>query len=280
MEVSEFQMSKHESSNLEEFIERIKINILELALSAKENSSHFGGSLSTVEMIACIFNNFIKKNENNNTTDRHRFILSKGHGCLAYYAALCDLGYFNKKELTTFEGDGSFLLGHPVINRNKGIEFSTGSLGMGLGLGIGQAISLKLKNINKQVFVLIGDGECNEGSIWEAAMLAPNYDLNNLTVLIDHNKFQQTGSNEQIMNLGNLKDKWTSFNWNVIEIDGHNIDEINLSLKKSFPNQKPKLILANTTKGNGFSFSENNNDWHHRVLTSKNYDDAMKELLK
>ena len=149
---------------------------------------------------------------------------------------------------------------------------------MGLGLGIGQAISLKIKGINKEVFVLIGDGECNEGSVWEAAMFAPNHNLDNLTVFLDHNKFQQTGSNDHIMQLGDLKKKWLCFNWNVIEINGHKIDEINKALDKKYLNKKPKLILANTIKGKGFSFSENNNEWHHRVLTTKNYEDAKKEI--
>ncbi len=266
-------------SKIKELAKKIRTHVLNMALIAKENSSHFGGSLSTVEIIACIFENFISQNDKlSQNSNRHRFVLSKGHGCLAYYAALCELGYFSKKDLETFEQDESFLLGHPVINRQKGIEFSTGSLGMGLGLSIGQAISLKLKKIDKKIFVIIGDGECNEGSVWEAAMFAPNYNLDNLTVILDHNKFQQTGSNNQIMNLGNIKDKWEAFNWNVIEVDGHNIHQICEALDKLFENKKPKMILANTIKGKGFSFSENNNEWHHRVLTSKNFEEAKKEI--
>lgn len=266
--------------SIEEFIKNIKLNILEMALAAKQNSSHFGGSLSTVEIIACIFYNYISQNDikDYSSINRHRFILSKGHSCLAYYSALCELGFFNKNDLTSFEGDGSFLLGHPVINRKKGIEFSTGSLGMGLGLGIGQAISMKIRNINKKVFVLIGDGECNEGSVWEAAMAAPNFNLENLYVIIDKNNFQQTGSNKQIMSVDNLRSKWESFNWYSREVDGHNIDELLDIFNECNNIKKPKAIIANTIKGKGFSFSENNNDWHHKIMTKETYDNAIKEL--
>ena len=214
--------------------------------------------------------NFIDEN-------RDRFILSKGHGCMVYYAALNILGIVSEEQLKTFEKDQTDLPGHPVKNNNLGIDFSTGSLGMGLSLGIGVAIALKRKKLNNRVFVLLGDGECNEGSVWESALSAPNLGLNNLTVIIDHNNFQQTGSNKEIMNLDSLEKKWSSFNWKTQNIDGHNLEEI-YSAVKDEEKDLPKAIIANTIKGKGFSFSENNNDWHHKIMTKSNYEEALKEL--
>ena len=206
--------------------------------------------------------------------------MSKGHACLAYYAALCEVGYISKQELKTFEKDDTNLLGHPVINRDLGIDFSNGSLGMGLSLGIGVAISSKKKNKKFNVYVIVGDGECNEGSIWEAAMAAPNFRLDNLYVIIDKNNFQQTGSNKEIMNVENLKDKWSSFGWETTELNGHSIQELYNYFQEGKKTIKPKAIIANTVKGKGFSFSENNNDWHHSVLTNNFYEKALKELSK
>ena len=183
------------------------------------------------------------------------------------------------EELKTFEKDNSNLLGHPVINRNIGIDFSNGSLGMGLSLGIGVAISFKKKKKNNNVFVVIGDGECNEGSVWEAAMAAAHFELNNLNIIIDNNNFQQTGSNNQIMSLKGIENKWSSFGWNVSMLDGHNIKEINDYFKKDNGNNKPNALIAKTIKGKGFSFSENNNDWHHAVLSKSQYEEALKEIL-
>ena len=245
------------------------------ALHAKENSSHFGGSLSNVEIISTLFSEFLNINTKDLfSKDRNRFILSKGHGCLAYYAVLSEFGFFDSKKLEDFEKNESDLLGHPVMNRKIGIEFSTGSLGMGLGLGIGVALSLLKLKLSNKIYVLMGDGECNEGSVWEAAMSASNFNLSNLTAIIDHNKFQQTGSNDEIMEIGSLKQKWESFEWNVSEVDGHKIDDLYYALNKKFDNSKPRMIIANTIKGKGFNFSENNNDWHHQVLTQKKYDEG------
>jgi len=219
---------------------------------------------------------FIKNNPK--SEDRDRFILSKGHACLAYYAALCEIGFIKKDTLKTFEKDDSDLLGHPVRNVELGIEFSNGSLGMGLSLGIGVALSLKKKHKTNNVFVIMGDGECNEGSVWEALMAAPNFNLGNLNIIIDKNNFQQTGDNKTIMNLGNLKNKVESFGWNATEIDGHDINEIYNYFKSIENNNKPNALIANTIKGKGFSFSENNNTWHHSILTRDLYDKALSEI--
>ncbi len=259
----------------------LRKHILNTALAAGASSSHFGGSLSTVEIIATLFGKVMNFNKKIiNKTERNRFILSKGHACLAYYAILAELGVFNIEDLKKFEKPNSFLLGHPVINRNKGIEFSNGSLGMGLSLGIGVAIAGKKRKCNFSVYVLMGDGECNEGSIWEAMMAAPNFKLGNLTAIIDKNNYQQTGSNKEIMSVGDLKLKCKSFGWNTFDIDGHNVSELLDCFSNYKKSDQPKMIIANTIKGKGFSFSENNNDWHHAVLTKSQYDIALSELEK
>lgn len=275
------------NSSSQESINKIKIfalnirkKILDMSLIAGADSSHFGGALSIVEIVSVLFSDIMRINKENPLwEDRDRFILSKGHACLAYYAALSEIGYISNDELKTFEKNESNLLGHPVINRNLGIEFSNGSLGMGLSLGIGVCLGLKKKNMKNQVYVVLGDGECNEGSIWEGAMSASNFNLENLTVLVDHNKFQQTGSNDEIMKLDNLREKWISFGWETIEIDGHDIEKLKYFLAKD-KEKKPRAIIANTIKGKGFSFSENNNSWHHAVMTKKFYDQAKEELEK
>ena len=266
---------------IENFALQLKKHILEMAVSAGADSAHFGGALSIIDIVSTLFAYQMKIDKKNpKWEERDRFILSKGHACLAYYAALCEVGYISNNELKTFEKNETNLLGHPVINRNLGIDFSNGSLGMGLSLGIGVAISAKKKKKDFKVYVIVGDGECNEGSIWEAAMAAPNFKLDNLYVIIDKNNFQQTGSNKEIMNVGDLKDKWSSFGWHTTELDGHNIRDLYNFFKESSKTSKPKAIIANTIKGKGFSFSENNNEWHHSVLSKSIYEKALKELEK
>jgi len=266
---------------IEDFALNIRKNILEMALAAGASSSHFGGALSITEIISVLFADQMKiKKDNPKYEGRDRFILSKGHACLAYYAALSEVGYISKEELKTFEKDDSNLLGHPVINRDLGIDFSNGSLGMGLALGIGVALALKKRKKDINVYVVLGDGECNEGSVWEAAMAAPNFKLNNLYAIIDKNNFQQTGSNKDIMDNPNLKEKWSSFGWNTKEVDGHNINELLSFFEEGRTIDKPKALIANTIKGKGFSFSENNNDWHHSVLTKSLYEKGLQELIK
>ena len=268
-------------NNINEMTKRMRKNILDMSLSAGAESSHFGGGLSIVEITATLYGAVMNYDiKNPEWKDRDRFILSKGHGVLGYYTALHEIGLVSKDDLMTFEKTNSYLLGHPVMNRKKGIEFSNGSLGMGLSVGIGVALAAKKNKKNYKVYVLIGDGECNEGSVWEAAMAAPNFKLNNIVAIIDRNNLQQTGTNKEIMSVGEIAEKWRSFAWDVIELDGHSIKE----LYDAFINQrnsiKPLAIIANTIKGKGFSFSENNNDWHHKVLSKSQYELAIKELNK
>ena len=266
-------------NDIKKFATHIRKKILFTSLDAGASSAHIGGALSYVEIIACLYTCFIKYNLNNpEDKNRDRFILSKGHGCLAYYSTLSEIGFIDEKDLLKFEKTNSYLLGHPTINRKKGIEFSNGSLGMGLSLGIGVAISLKKNNISRNVYVLLGDGECNEGSVWEAIMCASSLNLDNITLIIDKNQYQQTGSTQDILKNNNLFEKVKNFDWNTINVDGHDINQLLSAFSKNYSNGKPKAIIANTVKGKGISFIENDNNWHHSILTKKNYDEAIKEL--
>ena len=242
----------------------IRNTIVEICI---EKGGHPASSLSCVEILVSLYYSNILNIYPDSPQHplRDRFILSKGHACLGYYSILCEKGYFTKEDLNLFEKNGSFLLGHPVINKNKGIEFSNGSLGMGLSLGIGVAIAAKKNKKNYRVFVLIGDGECNEGSIWEASMSAAHFKLNNITAILDNNNLQQTGSNDDIMSTKDLASKWRSFNWDVQEINGHDIQQIKEVLNQTIDEKdKPKLIICHTIKGKGIAVAENNPKWHHK----------------
>jgi len=272
---------KYSLNKIKKMSLNMRKNILEMAFSAGSSSTHFGGGLSIVDITATLYGTILNFHPKNPKWEgRDRFILSKGHGVLGYYTALHEIGYISFEELQTFEKDGTFLFGHPIMKRSKGIEFSNGSLGMGLSLGVGVSLSIKIKNLNSKVYILMGDGECNEGSVWEAAMSASHYQLKNIIAIIDRNNFQQTGSSADIMNTADLVLKWKSFNWEVVEIDGHDIQQI-YDTFSSFKNQdRPIAVIANTIKGKGFSLSENNNNWHHSPLTKSQYKLCMDELNK
>ena len=253
-------------------------NIVTAAYSAGASSAHIGGALSMIDIINIIFSKFINLTPKNiKDIDRDYFILSKGHACLAYYSILAEKKFFDKNQLKEFEKNDSPLLGHPVLNKKYGIDFSTGSLGMGISIAVGLAIGLKKKKSNNHVYVVLGDGECNEGSVWESFMSASNFKLNNLTVVIDHNKFQQTGSNKEILDTLSLKEKMGAFGFQATEINGHDLTELEIAFQKNLIN-KPKCIIANTTKGKYLSFAENNNKFHHAILTKTLYDQAINEI--
>lgn len=253
--------------------------ILNIALNCGNNGVHLGGSLSLVELMNVLYLYILNLNYDKPTDEyRDRLILSKGHGVLAQYIALYNLGYVTYDELFTFKKNASIFSAHPQINQNKFIEFSSGSLGQGLSLGVGVALALKIKgNDRSQVYVVLGDGECNEGQVWEAAESASHFNLNNLIVIIDSNRLQYDGTTDNVMSNNPFKEKWESFGFETIEIDGHNCKEIyNSLLKKSI--EKPTCIIANTVKGKGISFIENNPIWHSHTLTKDQFNEAMKEL--
>lgn len=264
---------------IDQMSKRMRKHTLDMALAAGGKSSHFGAGLSIIEIAATLYGVIMRYDRDNpEWSERDRFILSKGHGVLGYYAALADVGFVPEEDLLTFEKTESYLLGHPVINRVRGIEFSNGSLGMGLSLGIGVALAGKKRNSNFKVYVLMGDGECNEGSVWEAAMAASHYKLDNLVAIIDRNQFQLGGRNSDIMSVGDMTAKLSCFGWDAVEVDGHDAGELYDAFNRVTSPGKPVAIVANTVKGKGFSFSENNNAWHHAVLTKSNYETAIDEL--
>lgn len=210
--------------------------------------------------------------------DRDRVILSKGHACLAEYVILNKVGIITEEELSSFCQEGSHLGGEPRLGAAIGIEASTGSLGHGLSYSVGIAMAYKLNNYHSKVYVIIGDGECQEGSIWEAVMAAANFKLDNLIVIMDNNKLQAMGTVEEIMGVRSWKEKWEAFGFDVSEVNGHDIEEIEMAIRKSPIKNVPKLIIANTVKGNGVSFMEHVPIWHFRMPNEEELQIMKKEL--
>ncbi len=247
-----------------------------LKLIAMGNTGHTGGDLSQSDILTALFYNVLRHNSKNpKWAERDRFILSKGHCVEAYYVILEDFGYITKSDLATFSKFGTKLIGHPN-NKVCGIETNSGALGHGLSVGAGMALGAKLDNKDYKVYVLMGDGELGEGSVYEAAMFCAHHKLNNLCAIIDRNHLQISGNTEDVMGLEPLSDKWQAFGFEVFNIDGHNFNEIlNVLNAKT---QKPKLIIANTIKGKGVSFMENVAKWHHGVPTQDQLKQALDEL--
>ncbi|MFR3313010.1 MAG: transketolase [Alphaproteobacteria bacterium] len=240
--------------------------------SAGGITSHFGGSLSGVEVLTYIYSIMnIKNNE-----DRDRFILSKGHCALLLYSTLCEFGYITKDELRTFDQNGSYFSAHCVLNRKAGIELTSGSLGMGLSFALGQALALKRKNLDNKIYVLVGNGEANEGAFWEAVMFAGAKKINNIVLILDNNGMQLDGFSKDILPITSWFSKFVAFGWNSVEINGHDFNEIDKAFRML--SEKPLAIIANTIKGKGISFMENNPDWHHSSLSEEEYNQALKEL--
>ena len=241
------------------------------------NSSHVGSCLSIADILAVTYFDYLNIFPNEPShKDRDWFILSKGHAGAAIYATLSGMGYFNKNFLKQHYQNGSMMSGHVSHKSIPGVEFSTGSLGHGLPVACGIAHGHKLDGNNNKVVCLLSDGECNEGSNWEAVLYASHFDLSNLTVIVDYNKLQSLDSTENTISLEPFVDKWSSFEWDVIECDGHNHDELKSAFTKK--NNKPKVIIAHTTKGHGVSFMENKVLWHYRSPQGEEYDDAIIEL--
>lgn len=262
---------------MENICKQLRINILEMIHNAK--SGHPGGSLSCVEILTALYKQVLKFDPKNpKWNERDRFILSKGHASSAYYTILAECGYFPKEELMTFRKFGSRLQGHPSNLYLDCVEVPTGSLGQGLSMACGIAISLKLDNNPASVFCLMGDGELQEGSCWEAFMNADTRNLNNLIAIIDRNNLQIDGNTEEIKKLDNLKQKIESFNLNVIEVYGHDISQTTNACLRANENDKPTAIIANTIKGKGVSFMENNVGWHGKAPNDEELSLALKEL--
>ena len=272
------ELSKLEEQRILSNILDIKKDILRMIYEAQ--SGHPGGSLSCANIIYLLYNNIMKINNKDPTwEERDIFILSKGHAAPALYVVLSKLGFIKRDDLFTLRKYGSILQGHPVKNQEIGIEISTGSLGMGLSIGVGCALSAKLDNKNKIIYVLLGDGELNEGAIWEAAMSASHYKLDNLVAIVDRNGIQIDGSTEQIMALEPLVDKWRAFGWEVIEVDGSNLTETlqGFERTKSIIG-KPKVIISFLIKGADVSFMQHTREYHGRAPNEEEYNIALREL--
>lgn len=246
----------------------------------ESNSGHPGGSLSAVEILTALY--FGEMNvdpKNPKCEDRDRFVLSKGHAAPVLYSVLAEKGYFEKKHLMTLRKLGSMLQGHPNMNDTPGIDMSTGSLGQGLSAANGMALAGKLDKKDYRIYVLVGDGELEEGQIWEAAMTSAHYKLDNLTAFVDHNGLQIDGPVTSVMNPEPVSDKFRAFGWNVIDIDGHSFEEIFKALDEAKKTKgKPTMIVAKTVKGKGVSFMENVAAWHGTAPNKEQSEQALKEL--
>jgi transketolase len=252
-----------------------------ITMIATAGSGHPGGSLSAADIVTALYFKVMSHDPKNpQWPDRDRFVLSKGHAAPILYAALAECGYFPVEELSTLRKLDSRLQGHTDRTLTPGVEMSAGSLGQGLSYGIGMALAGRLDKLNYQVYVLLGDGECDEGQVWEAAMFAPHHGVDNLTAIVDHNDLQLDGRVCDIMGLEPLTDKWRAFNWHVLEINGHDMGEILKALKKAREIKgKPTVIIAHTIKGKGVSFMEGNVDFHGKAPTPQETEIALKELV-
>jgi len=257
----------------------IRMDLLTMIYNAR--TGHTGGSLSNTDILTVLYYKIMNIDPSNpNWDERDRYVQSKGHSVESLWAILADKGFFPKEELKTFSQFGSRLIGHPN-NKVPGIEMNTGALGHGLPISVGMALAAKMDGKSYKVYTLMGDGEQAEGSVWEGAMAAAQYKLDNLIAIIDRNKLQITGSTEDVMALEPLPDKWRSFGWEVIEVDGHDVEQL-VDVFSHTPSVegKPTMVIANTVKGKGISFAENVGVWHHHVPTKEEYDLAMEELSK
>ena len=259
-----------------------KIRKHAVTMTSLGGSSHVGSILSVADILAVLYGSILKYNSKDpKWIDRDRFILSKGHAGAGVYAALAESGFMPLDKLKTHYQDGSDLSGHVSHKGIPGVEFSTGSLGHGLPVASGMALAAKINNKKHRVFALLSDGECDEGSNWEAILFAAHHKLNNLVAIIDRNRLQSIYSTEDTLALEPFPDKWKSFGWDVVEIDGHNHNQIFKSCKINInPTKKPLCVIANTTKGKDVSFMENNTLWHYRSPQGDEYKLAIDELKK
>lgn len=262
---------------MEVIAREIRQNIYKIAHFA--GGGHLGAAFSIADIISVMYFDDVLKYDSSNPDwkERDKFILSKGHASYALYAVLAKAGYFSEAELWHTGQIGSKLGGHPKLHDIPGVEASTGALGHGLSFAIGIAYANKIDHKKSHVYVVLGDGECQEGSIWEGALSAPSLDLNNLSVIIDYNKIQAMDELENIVRMKPLADKWKAFGWHVLEIDGHNYTEIRNALLTR-QKKKPILIIANTTKGKGVSFMENVPIWHYRMPNKQELPILLEEL--
>lgn len=266
------------NENIRQLARRIRKQVVLMTSHAK--SSHIGTNLSIVELLAVLYGSVMRVNPARpDWTERDRFVLSKGHGCASLYAVLAEQDFFPLDWLGSYYQDGSHLAGHITHTNVPGVDASTGSLGHGLPIACGMALVGKRENRPYRVFALLSDGECDEGSTWEAALFAPHHHLDNLVAIVDYNKIQSLGTVKEVLNLEPLKAKWDAFGWAVREIDGHDLEEIDKTLRSiPFEPERPSCIVAHTVKGKGISFMENKVLWHYRAPIGEELQQALAEL--
>ena len=262
--------------NLTQKAQEIRMDIIKMLYTSQ--SGHPGGSLSCVEMLMALYYRVANVDPKNpKAEDRDRIVLSKGHACPALYAVLADKGYFPKEDLWSLRQINSHLQGHPDMTKTPGVDANTGSLGQGISIAVGMAMAAKHKGANYKVYTLIGDGEVQEGLVWEAAMAAAHYKLDNLVVMLDYNGLQIDGSNDEVMSIGNITKKFEAFGFECFKADGHDIDSIEVVLNAPVSG-KPKFICCETHKGHGVSFMSDQAGWHGKAPNKEEYELAMKEL--
>ena len=276
-EVVSSRPNRYGTKELEAIAKELRRDVVEMTYTA--GSGHPGGSLSEIETLTALYFRVMRHDpENPDWPNRDRFILSKGHACPGLYAVLARCGYFPQEELSSFRKIGSRLQGHAHA-MTPGVEMNSGSLGQGLSFAIGVALAANIDEQGYRTYVLLGDGECDEGQVWEAAMAATHYKLDNITAFIDRNRIQNDRFTSEVMELEPLTDKWRAFGWRTLEVDGHNIVHILAAIGKAHRTHgRPTVIIANTVKGKGVSFMENNPDFHGRAPTKEEYQQAMEEL--
>ena len=269
--------SKENADRLTKMSKQIRLDAMDMALASGNNGSHLGGSLSCVEIMAVLYGEVLNFDVNDPLCEtRDRFIPSKNHCVLSHIPALSIAGFIPREEITEFQKDGGRLTGYPM-RKEIGLEYSGGSLGMALSVGIGIALALREKKNPARVYVLMGDGELNEGSVWEGIMSAAHYKLDNLTVIIDRNRLSYDGSTEDVMQLESLYDKFLSINWHTVCCNGHSTQAL-LEAFSSRIEGKPQVLIAETVKGKGVSFAENLPEWHHHRITKEQYEQACAEI--
>ena len=266
--------------NLKQKAKELRKEIITMVYNAQ--SGHTGGSLSAIDMLVGLYHYKLRVEPRNPMwQDRDRFVLSKGHCSPAIYAVLADKGYFPKSELDGYRKIGRMLQGHPELS-TPGMDFAGGALGQGICFAVGIALACKLDKRNNNVYAMIGDGESQEGAVWESSMAAAFYKLDNLIVILDKNQVQQTGKVKEIMDIGNVNLKWKAFGWDVIDINGHDMPQIVKALDKAskLKNKKPTIIISNTIKGKGVSFMELNHKFHGKAPNDEEYKKAIEEIEK
>lgn len=264
------------NENLKVKASQIRADVLKMLFTCQ--SGHPGGSLSCVEILMSLYYKVAKIDPSNpRMEDRDRIVLSKGHGCPTLYAILADKGYFPREDLWDLRQITSHLQGHPDMTKTPGVDVNTGSLGQGVSIAMGMALAAKHKKAAYHIYAIAGDGELQEGLVWEAAMAAAHYKLDNFTLLLDHNGLQIDGSNDQVMGLGDIMAKFNAFGFECIKVDGHDIDAITAALKTPVVG-KPKFVCCETSKGKGVSFMENKFGWHGKAPCEDEYTCAIKEL--